>query len=56
MGIGVTGLQACATAKGLGTVVEAYHIRPAAREQILSVGVIPIELNIEAVPFMVCQL
>ncbi|WP_240473445.1 NAD(P) transhydrogenase subunit alpha [Ferrimonas senticii] len=48
MGVGVAGLQACATAKRLGGVVEAYDIRPAAREQILSVGARPVELNIEA--------
>lgn len=48
MGAGVAGLQACATAKRLGAVVEAYDVRPAAREQILSVGAKPIELNIKA--------
>lgn len=35
MGVGVAGLQACATAKRLGAVVEAYDVRPAAREQII---------------------
>ncbi|MGL4474781.1 MAG: Re/Si-specific NAD(P)(+) transhydrogenase subunit alpha [Shewanella sp.] len=48
MGAGVAGLQACATAKRLGGVVEAYDIRPAAREQILSVGAKPVELDLEA--------
>jgi NAD(P) transhydrogenase subunit alpha len=48
MGVGVAGLQACATAKRLGGVVEAYDVRPAAREQILSVGAKPIELELEA--------
>ncbi len=43
MGAGVAGLQACATAKRLGAVVEAYDVRPAAREQIQSVGAKPIE-------------
>ncbi|MEA3299221.1 MAG: Re/Si-specific NAD(P)(+) transhydrogenase subunit alpha [Pseudomonadota bacterium] len=43
MGVGVAGLQACATAKRLGAVVEAYDVRPAAREQILSVGAKPVE-------------
>ena len=47
MGAGVAGLQACATAKRLGAVVEAYDIRPAAREQIISVGARPVELDIE---------
>lgn len=48
MGAGVAGLQACATAKRLGAVVEAYDVRPAAREQILSVGARPVELDIAA--------
>lgn len=48
MGVGVAGLQACATAKRLGAVVEAYDVRPAAREQILSVGAKPIVLDIDA--------
>lgn len=48
MGAGVAGLQAAATAKRLGAVVEAYDVRPAAREQILSVGAKPVELNLEA--------
>ncbi|WP_041416571.1 Re/Si-specific NAD(P)(+) transhydrogenase subunit alpha [Shewanella halifaxensis] len=48
MGVGVAGLQACATAKRLGAVVEAYDIRPAAREQIISVGAKPVELDLEA--------
>ena len=47
MGAGVAGLQACATARRLGGVVEAYDVRAAAREQILSVGAKPIELKIE---------
>lgn len=47
MGVGVAGLQACATAKRLGAVVEAYDIRPAAREQIISVGAKPVELDLE---------
>jgi len=47
MGAGVAGLQACATAKRLGAVVEAYDVRPAAQEQILSVGAKPIELDLD---------
>lgn len=47
MGAGVAGLQAAATAKRLGAVVEAYDVRPAARDQILSVGAKPIELNLD---------
>ncbi len=48
MGAGVAGLQAAATAKRMGAVVEAYDVRPAAREQILSVGAKPVELELEA--------
>lgn len=47
MGVGVAGLQACATAKRLGAVVEAYDVRPAAREQIISVGAKPVVLDLE---------
>ena len=47
MGVGVAGLQACATAKRLGGIVEAYDVRPAAREQIISVGAKPIELDLD---------
>lgn len=47
MGAGVAGLQAAATAKRLGAVVEAYDVRPAAREQILSVGAKPVELELD---------
>ena len=46
MGVGVAGLQACANAKRLGAVVEAYDVRPAAREQIISVGATPVELDL----------
>src|SRR5690606_18951445 len=38
LGAGVAGLQAIATAKRLGAVVEASDVRPAAREQIESLG------------------
>ena len=47
MGVGVAGLQACATAKRLGAIVEAYDVRPAAREQIISVGAKPVELDLK---------
>jgi len=47
MGAGVAGLQAAATAKRLGAIVEAYDVRPAAREQILSVGAKPVELELQ---------
>jgi len=38
MGAGVAGLQAIATARRLGAVVRGYDIRPAAREQVQSLG------------------
>jgi NAD(P) transhydrogenase subunit alpha len=38
MGVGVAGLQAIATAKRLGAVVEATDVRPATREQVESLG------------------
>lgn len=47
LGAGVAGLQACATAKRLGALVEAYDIRPAARDQIISVGAKPVDLELE---------
>lgn len=38
IGAGVAGLQAIATARRLGAVVSAFDVRPAAREQVLSLG------------------
>jgi len=38
LGAGVAGLQAIATARRLGAAVTGYDVRPAAREQILSLG------------------
>jgi H+-translocating NAD(P) transhydrogenase subunit alpha len=38
IGAGVAGLQAIATAKRLGAVVEAYDIRPVVKEQVESLG------------------
>ena len=38
LGAGVAGLQAIATAKRLGAVVQAYDVRPAVREQVESLG------------------
>ena len=48
VGAGVAGLQAIATAKRLGAVVNAYDIRPAVKEQIESLGARFVELPIEA--------
>src|SRR5690242_16800213 len=38
IGAGVAGLQAIATARRLGGVVSAFDVRPAAREQVMSLG------------------
>lgn len=38
LGVGVAGLQAIATAKRLGAIVEASDLRPVAREQVESLG------------------
>ncbi len=47
LGAGVAGLQAIATAKRLGAVVEGYDVRPAAAEQIRSLGAKVVELELE---------
>ncbi len=38
IGAGVAGLQAIATARRLGAVVSAFDVRPAAKEQVMSLG------------------
>ena len=38
MGVGVAGLQAIATARRLGAIVSATDVRPAAKEQVASLG------------------
>jgi NAD(P) transhydrogenase subunit alpha len=48
IGGGVAGLQAIATARRLGAVVEAYDIRPAVKEQVASLGARFVELPLEA--------
>jgi len=48
VGAGVAGLQAIATARRLGASVEAYDVRPAAKEQVQSVGARFVELPLEA--------
>jgi NAD(P) transhydrogenase subunit alpha len=48
IGAGVAGLQAIATARRLGAVASAYDMRPAAKEQVQSLGGRFIELAIEA--------
>lgn len=44
IGAGVAGLQAIATAKRLGAVVSAFDVRPAAKEQVESLGATFIEV------------
>lgn len=48
LGAGVAGLQAIATARRLGAVVEAYDVRPAVREQVESLGARFIEVGVES--------
>ena len=47
VGAGVAGLQAIATARRLGAVVEAYDVRPAVKEQVQSLGAKFVELELE---------
>jgi len=48
LGAGVAGLQAIATAKRLGAVVEAYDVRPVVKEQVMSLGAKFAEMPVEA--------
>jgi H+-translocating NAD(P) transhydrogenase subunit alpha len=48
LGAGVAGLQAIATARRLGAIVEAYDVRSSAREEAESVGATFLELELEA--------
>src|SRR5690348_10102613 len=48
IGAGVAGLQAIATARRLGAVTSAYDLRPAAKEQVQSLGGRFVELPVEA--------
>jgi NAD(P) transhydrogenase subunit alpha len=48
IGAGVAGLQAIATARRLGAVTSAYDMRPAAKEQVQSLGGRFVELPVEA--------
>ena len=47
VGVGVAGLQAIATSKRLGAVVEAYDVRPAVKDQVISVGAKFVEFDLE---------
>ena len=48
IGAGVAGLQAIATAKRLGAVVEAFDVRPAVKEQVESLGAKFVDWGISA--------
>ena len=48
IGAGVAGLQAIATAKRLGSVVSAYDVRSAVKDQIVSVGAKFVTLDVDA--------
>jgi len=48
LGAGVAGLQAIATARRLGAVVEAFDVRAAAAEEVRSLGAKFVELDLES--------
>ncbi len=47
VGAGVAGLQAIATSRRLGAIVQAYDIRPAVKEQVESLGAKFLEMELE---------
>src|SRR5690606_11862205 len=49
IGAGVAGLQAIATARRIGAMVEAYDVRPEVREQIESLGAKFVDTGVSAV-------
>lgn len=48
IGVGVAGLQAIATARRLGAMVEAYDVRPETKEQVQSLGAKFLEIQVAA--------
>jgi NAD(P) transhydrogenase subunit alpha len=48
LGAGVAGLQAIATARRLGAIVEAFDVRPAVKEQVQSLGAQFVEVALSA--------
>jgi len=46
LGAGVAGLQAIATARRLGAVVEAFDVRPAVRDEVRSLGATFVQLDV----------
>lgn len=49
LGAGVAGLQAIATARRLGAVVEAYDVRPSSVDEVRSMGATFLDLGLDAV-------
>ena len=49
IGVGVAGLQAIATARRLGAIVEAYDVRPETKEQVQSLGAKFVDTGVSAV-------
>ncbi|MDP6019597.1 MAG: NAD(P)(+) transhydrogenase (Re/Si-specific) subunit alpha, partial [Candidatus Latescibacteria bacterium] len=47
IGAGVAGLQAIATARRLGAMVEAYDLRPVVKEQVESLGAKFVDLGLD---------
>lgn len=47
LGAGVAGLQAIATSKRLGAVVEAYDVRPAVKEEVQSLGAKFVQIEVQ---------
>ena len=48
LGAGVAGLQAIATARRLGAVVEAYDVRPSSADEVRSMGATFLDLGLES--------
>jgi NAD(P) transhydrogenase subunit alpha len=48
LGAGVAGLQAIATARRLGAVVQAYDVRPSSADEVRSMGATFVDLGLEA--------
>jgi NAD(P) transhydrogenase subunit alpha len=48
IGAGVAGLQAIATARRLGAIVQGYDVRPAVREQVESLGAKFVQLELDS--------
>jgi len=49
LGAGVAGLQAIATARRLGAIVQAYDVRPASADEVKSMGATFLDLGLDAV-------